>query len=614
MFKLLRFPRLGHPFSWRDMMLILIGASFMHLLTVFYPIRDGTMGLFKTELGMGAAVIQINTHVHSGQSEVVGEGDLSHHEPGIGLEEKEAGIIADPAEKLSETSEAQEVQKFPATSVIHHAPGYTLFRNLYMSNGTLYILTDQSSSSSSSFPPVRMMASVSIFADGSAENIAAREPTREVMDFISLEEARRRWQDGRTDDYRVFEVEGNTVLFNDPSQFLNHYYHFVAELWFGVQAFWHGAFSEVIEETVPAWPIPDNWNWNAYPMETQSSHPSIYNHPPTHNHNTSSAIPPIHRSIFMHTSANGWRDVPGFNSFFIRAAFPSMTIEHQEDWDDRVSATRVSAHAKNKERAFLFPLVLLVDRSAAFRDEMTGSHTQRTAAQAWEYMRSHGKLRGEKVGGWWEPVRSAVLRFIGIRDRTGGAKYVASTSASGSPSLSSPEKILITYISRQSGLRRKLTRASHEGLVSALEEFVERRNAVRGTQDQKPKFEFELIVMEAEKLTKDEQLEIISRTTILLGPHGNGLTHLVFLPPTSLSTVIEIFYPGGFAHDYHWTSRALGMRWVGIWNDTSFTYPNEPEVAYPQGFQEDYIPVYGPAVVKAIEDIVDSVQESSQSF
>lgn len=53
----------------------------------------------------------------------------------------------------------------------------------------------------------------------------------------------------------------------------------------------------------------------------------------------------------------------------------------------------------------------------------------------------------------------------------------------------------------------------------------------------------------------------------MMGVHGNGLTSLVWMQPTPQSTVIEFFYPGGFAHDYEYTSRALGMVHYGIWND-----------------------------------------------
>ena len=40
------------------------------------------------------------------------------------------------------------------------------------------------------------------------------------------------------------------------------------------------------------------------------------------------------------------------------------------------------------------------------------------------------------------------------------------------------------------------------------------------------------------------------------------------MSPTPISTVIEMFYPGGFAHDYEWTARALGHKHFAVWNDT----------------------------------------------
>jgi hypothetical protein len=35
----------------------------------------------------------------------------------------------------------------------------------------------------------------------------------------------------------------------------------------------------------------------------------------------------------------------------------------------------------------------------------------------------------------------------------------------------------------------------------------------------------------------------------MLGVHGNGLTHLLWMPPTPRSAVIEMFFKGGFARD-----------------------------------------------------------------
>ena len=54
----------------------------------------------------------------------------------------------------------------------------------------------------------------------------------------------------------------------------------------------------------------------------------------------------------------------------------------------------------------------------------------------------------------------------------------------------------------------------------------------------------------------------------MMGVHGNGLTSLLWMKPTPRSTVMEFFFPGGFAHDYEYTTRALGMVHYGFWGNT----------------------------------------------
>jgi hypothetical protein len=51
----------------------------------------------------------------------------------------------------------------------------------------------------------------------------------------------------------------------------------------------------------------------------------------------------------------------------------------------------------------------------------------------------------------------------------------------------------------------------------------------------------------------------------MMGVHGNGLTNLIWMRPTPRTTVVEFFYPGGFAHDYEFTARALGISHYGFW-------------------------------------------------
>ena len=64
----------------------------------------------------------------------------------------------------------------------------------------------------------------------------------------------------------------------------------------------------------------------------------------------------------------------------------------------------------------------------------------------------------------------------------------------------------------------------------------------------------------------------------MMGVHGNGLTSLIWMKPTPRSTVMEFFYPDGFAHDYEWTTRALGMVHYGFWGEKYVTLPMLPDI------------------------------------
>jgi hypothetical protein len=348
--------------------------------------------------------------------------------------------------------------------------------------------------------------------------------------------------------------------------------------------------------------------------------------------------------VFAHSTAAGWRDKYGLNALFLRAAFPSLAVEDAPGWQDRIAATAAGASAWH------FPVLLLADRSAAFRGPVT-SECHRTAAAAYYPHARAGALGAD----WWEPVRRAVLAAVlptlppadraralpapdfgysapgapsrvplvpddlRLRERMeGGARrlrlenafddavweravtaeaslrtHAAALEAQGTLARTpgAPAPGVITYISRQ-GSRRRLREADHAALVAALEELAGRRG-------------WELNVVRAEALTTAQQLALAARSTVLLGVHGNGLTHLLMLAPTPRTTVVEIFYPGGFAHDYEWTARALGLRHYAVRNDTSATWPELPWVAYPEGFQGTDIPVHAPTVAALIEGRMD---------
>jgi hypothetical protein len=243
---------------------------------------------------------------------------------------------------------------------------------------------------------------------------------------------------------------------------LNHYYHFCAELLFGAWAFWYGTFRE--------------------PYSTAS-------------------IPPFTRAIFPHATPEDWRDGPGMNLFFLRSAWPSLTVETQSDWQDRVVTTSIHA-GERKGRVWWFDTVLLSDRSAAFRGPECGERTQRTAAEAMKGVVERAGLTGFLERGWWESVRRNVLRFVGVDQRTldVGTRAFKRAEHGGSPPNGGIDEVVVTYISRQR-VRRHLIPEDHEGLVRALVELCDRRR-------------WELHVVAMERLSKEEQLALAARTTV----------------------------------------------------------------------------------------------------
>jgi len=114
-----------------------------------------------------------------------------------------------------------------------------------------------------------------------------------------------------------------------------------------------------------------------------------------------------------------------------------------------------------------------------------------------------------------------------------------------------------------------------------------------------------------------------------MGVHGNGLTALLWMKVTPRSTVMEFFYPGGFAHDYEYTTRALGMVHYGFWGaryvlsirhsglvsfsyyiNSSFSGAEAPPVAYPEGFQGNEIPLDGEVVAQLVHRRLSLAEEA----
>lgn len=263
-----------------------------------------------------------------------------------------------------------------------------------------------------------------------------------------------------------------------------------------------------------------------------------------------SQLEPPARAWFLHHDHLRWRDRPRFNPTILYGLFPNIAALFPEDMEDLKAVTA----SEYRKKAFVFDRAILADRSAAFRAEFTGN-TQRTFAGACQV--------GTVSRWWWEPIRRQMLRFSDVPEDIINRSlegYGAVDPVIWEKKDRSEEEIaefkplrpagkykpVVTYISRQKS-RRRLLPGDHAALVKALEEKAK-------------KLDFELIVLEAERYTKEEQFAIAGKTTIMLGVHGNGLSHLLWMPPTPRSAVIEMFFKGGFARDCEYQLRPRDLQ------------------------------------------------------
>lgn len=187
-------------------------------------------------------------------------------------------------------------------------------------------------------------------------------------------------------------------------------------------------------------------------------------------------LPFVRRIIFSHLDARHWRDYAHMNEWVVRSSLPSVAMEFIDDWRDRAELGK----------PFVFHRVVVADRSAA----MISSNFQRYQRTASVPFALPGSTN------WWMPIRNNVVKFAGLKPDVGGG------------TTSTP---VITYISRQNWGRRMLVPEHHEKLVREL-------HKLRAT------YGYEINVVEAEKMSRVDQIRLAARTTVR--PPSKSTTHL----------------------------------------------------------------------------------------
>lgn len=156
-------------------------------------------------------------------------------------------------------------------------------------------------------------------------------------------------------------------------------------------------------------------------------------------------LPPPQRLIFPHnrffTDANPpfgdhWirrrRADTGFHPYLAKAAFPHLTVQYFEDWEDY----------QQMEVPFVYERVVLADRGIAAKEVKEGEPPYSPTSLL------------DLSDNWWEPVRKSVAQFLDGYEYNPKAKKV------------------LTYLHSQSEQEPKLSSEAHRALVKALEKLA----------------------------------------------------------------------------------------------------------------------------------------------
>lgn len=110
-------------------------------------------------------------------------GDKSEHYLAVNQPQQQTSLSPQVFEtKLS----WEKGEKVPATTVVAHVPGWTMFDRLYALNGTLYIVSDEPDT----IPSRRMMISTAVWIANGPVAEAQRVPTDKEMMTISTATAK----------------------------------------------------------------------------------------------------------------------------------------------------------------------------------------------------------------------------------------------------------------------------------------------------------------------------------------------------------------------------------------------------------------------------------------
>nr|XP_031858488.1 uncharacterized protein CI109_006133 [Kwoniella shandongensis]KAA5525560.1 hypothetical protein CI109_006133 [Kwoniella shandongensis] len=235
------------------------------------------------------------------------------------------------------------------------------------------------------------------------------------------------------------------------------------------------------------------------------------------------------RIVIPWKAAEGWRDKEGYGEMTLRGLFGENVLE-PHIWADMSREDTPHGGWIYLRRA------VIIDRWASHRHNTLSISLNKMAASVFSL--PHPPF-------FFTPARLSLLNNYDVAPpphRLGPSK-----------SLYNIPKIL--YVDRQ-GTERKLSGEAHAGLAVVLGELESMGRA-------------RVVHKKMEKISHEEQIRNVADVDIMIGVHGDGLTHQLWMPEGGV--VIEVFPPDTFLPEYQIIADVLHHEYIPVWNDIALS-------------------------------------------
>ncbi|KAF5310950.1 hypothetical protein D9619_008081 [Psilocybe cf. subviscida] len=271
------------------------------------------------------------------------------------------------------------------------------------------------------------------------------------------------------------------------------------------------------------------------------------------------SLPPPRRLIFPHSRVFTDKNPPfddheiprrrvdtGFHPFTLKAAFPQISVQYFEDFED----------FQQMEVPFLYERLVVADRGVALEAVQKNEPVYAPTLL----------LTGSEH--WWEPIRKNLAEFLELYDVP-------------------QKKPSITYLHTQNTPAAQLSAEDHDTLVDALERLAKRNG-----------FELHVVSTTTEQTDWSDRMAAIVKSSVVIGVHGDHLMDALFMRRTPHSALLELFPQDKFVLDRERAARSIGLSYTAVRQNNAYHGKALPVVSAPK--DSDSIAIDVDTISKAV--------------